>query len=162
TSGGMCLGVGTSYIKQLNVGTIGILVPSLADLETDNGNDPLLLVTRPQREVSFTIGDNTATSPAVTINLSHMEVDFYAFLFERYVRAFTIDLTMNIGVNLQFDQQPGMPATITPSLTGIDASQVQVKVLNSDFVKETPAHLEAVLPSVFSLITPLLGNLPPI
>ena len=32
TSGGMCLGVGTTFIKQLNVGTIGILVPSLGDL----------------------------------------------------------------------------------------------------------------------------------
>ncbi|MES1157752.1 MAG: hypothetical protein ABUL67_01510, partial [Haliangium ochraceum] len=30
TSGTMCLGVGTSFIKQLNVSTIGILVPSLA------------------------------------------------------------------------------------------------------------------------------------
>jgi MYXO-CTERM domain-containing protein len=162
TSGGMCLGVGTSYIKQLNVGTIGILVPSLADLETDNGNDPLLLVTRPQREVSFTIGDNTTASPAITLQLSHLEVDFYAFLFERYVRAFTIDLTMNVGVNLTFAQQPGMPATITPSLVGIDASQIQVTVLNSEFVKETPQHLQMVLPSVFSLITPLLGNIPPI
>ena len=162
TSGGLCLGVGTSYIKQLNVGTIGILVPSLADLETDNGNDPLLLVTRPQREVSFTIGDNTTASPAVTLQLSHLEVDFYAFLFERYVRAFTIDLTMNVGINLTFDQQPGMPATITPSLVGIDASQIQIQVLNSEFVKETPQHLEMVLPSVFSLITPLLGNIPPI
>ena len=49
TSGAMCLGVGTSFINQLNVGTIGILVPSLAELQSDNGNDPLLLVTRPQQ-----------------------------------------------------------------------------------------------------------------
>ena len=161
TSGGMCLGIGTSYIKQLNVGTIGILVPSLSELDA-TGKAPLLLVTRPQREVSFTIGDNTTASPALTVHLSHLEVDFYAFLYERYVRAFTIDLTMNVGVNLQFDQQPGMPATITPSLVGINASDVQVTVLNSEFVKETPQHLEMVLPSVFSLITPLLGNIPPI
>ena len=35
-------------------------------------------------------------------------------------------------------------------------------MLNSEFVKETPQHLEMVLPSVFDLVTPLLGNLPPI
>jgi MYXO-CTERM domain-containing protein len=161
TSGGMCLGVGTSYISQLNVGTIGILVPSLADLD-DSGKAPLLLVTRPQREITFNIGDNTANSPALTIGLSHMEVDFYAFLYERYVRAFTIDLTMDIGVNLQFQQLPGQPAQILPSLVGISSHDVTLKVLNSDFVKETPAHLESVLPSVFDLVTPLLGNLPPI
>ncbi|MGE5187329.1 MAG: MYXO-CTERM sorting domain-containing protein, partial [Acidobacteriota bacterium] len=162
TSGAMCLGVGTSYINQLNVGTIGILVPSLGDLADDSGKNPLLLVTRPQREVSFTIGDNTTASPALTIHLEHMEVDFYAFVFERYVRAFTLDLTMNIGVNLQFQQMPNMPAQIVMSLVGISSSNVQVTVLNSEFVKETPQHLEMVLPSVFDLVTPLLGNLPPI
>jgi len=161
TSGGMCLGVGTSYINQLNVGTIGILVPSLGDLD-DSGKAPLLLVTRPQRELTFDIGDNTAQSPAVTIRVSHLEVDFYAFLFERYVRAFTLDLSLNIGVNLQFQQMPGMPAQILPSLVGISSQDVTLQVLNSEFVKETPAHLESVLPSVFDLVTPLLGNLPPI
>ena len=162
TSGAMCLGVGTSLVAQLNVGTIGLLVPSLADLQSDKGNDPLLLVTRPQRALDFTIGDNTMASPALTIKVDHMEVDFYAFLYERYTRAFTLDLSMNIGVNLAFEQMAGMPATIKPTLVGINAQNVTVKVINSEFVKETPAHLEMVLPSVFNLITPLLGNIPAI
>ncbi|MBX3157639.1 MAG: hypothetical protein KF773_16815 [Deltaproteobacteria bacterium] len=162
TSGMMCLGVGTTLVSQLNVGTIGILVPSLSELASEKGNDPLLLVTRPQRALDFTIGDNTTQSPALTIGISHMEVDFYAFLYERYVRAFTLDLTMNIGVNLEFEQPPGMPAVIKPTLVGISADQVEIKVLNSQFVRETPQKLEMVLPSVFSLITPLLGNLPDI
>ncbi|HEU4610470.1 MAG TPA: MYXO-CTERM sorting domain-containing protein, partial [Kofleriaceae bacterium] len=162
TSGGMCLGVGTSLVKQLNVGTIGILVPSLAELQSEKGNDPLLLVTRPQKSVDFSIGDNTAQSPALTIHLNHLEVDFYAFIWERYVRAFTLDLTMNVGVNLTFEQMANMPAVIKPELVGISADQVQVKVLNSQFVRESPQHLEMVLPSVFDLVTPLLGNLPDI
>jgi hypothetical protein len=162
TSGGMCLGVGTPLISQLNVSTIGLLVPSVADLGSDQGNDPLLLVTRPQRALDFTIGDNTAASPALTIHITNMEVDFYAFLFERYVRAFTMELTMNVGINLDFQQMPGQPAQIVPSLVGISSSSVQVKVLNSEFVKETPEKLEMVLPTVFDLVTPLLGNLPPI
>lgn len=163
TSGAMCLGVGTSYIHQLTVATIGILVPSLGDLASDSGNDPLLLVTRPQRAINFTIGDNTAASPAITIGISHLEVDFYAFLYERYVRAFTLDLSLNVGVNLTFmPAANGMPATIQPMLSGISAQNVQLQVLNSEFVKETPQHLEMVLPSVFDLVTPLLGNLPPI
>jgi MYXO-CTERM domain-containing protein len=162
TSGALCLGVGTSLVKQLNVGTVGILVPSLADLGSNQGNDPLLLVTRPQRQLTFDIGDNTMASPAITIHIEHMEVDFYAFLYERYVRAFTMDLSMNVGVNLEFEQLPNMPATIKPSLIGISSHNVTVSVLNSDFVKETPAHLAMVLPSVFDLVTPLLGNIAPI
>ena len=162
TSGALCLGVGTRTIAQLNVGTIALLVPSIAELESTQGNDPLLLVTRPQRAIDFTIGDNTVASPAITMALSHLEVDFYAFLYERYVRIFTMDLTMNVGVNLEFSQAPGMPAMVKPSLVGISSSSVQVTVLNSEFVKETPAHLQMVLPSVFDLVTPLLGNLAPI
>ncbi|HTJ40562.1 MAG TPA: hypothetical protein VL463_00650, partial [Kofleriaceae bacterium] len=161
TSGGMCLGIGTSLIPQLNAGTISLFVPALADLD-DSGKAPLLLVTRPQRELTFTIGDNTTTSPALTIGISHLEVDFYAFLYERYTRAFTLDLTLNAGVNLTFSQPPGMPAMITPTLVGISSSNVTVKVLNSDFVTDDPTHLEIVLPSVFDLVTPLLGNIQPI
>jgi hypothetical protein len=162
TSGGMCLGIGTSLIKQLNVGTIGILVPSLAELQSDKGNDPLLLVTRPQKAVDFTIGDNTKASPALTIHLRHLEVDFYAFIWERYVRAFTLDLTMNVGINLTFEQMGTAPAVIKPELVGISSSEVTVKVLNSQFVREKAANLEKVLPSVFDLVTPLLGSLPDI
>ncbi len=162
TSGGMCLGVGTSLVKQLNVGTIGLLVPSLSELGSDDGKDPLLLVTRPQQALDFTIGDNTDASPALQISIPHLEVDVYAFLFERYTRAFTMDLSMNLGINLTFEQQPGMPAKIQPILTGLSSSNVHVNVLNSQFVREDPHDLELVLPTVFDLLTSQLGALPQI
>ncbi|MCE9579761.1 MAG: hypothetical protein K8W52_41980 [Deltaproteobacteria bacterium] len=158
TSGAMCLGVGTTFVPQLNLGTIGLLVPSLADLGTDSGTDPILLVTRPQRALDFQIGEGTDTSPALTIAIKDMEVDFYAFIYSRYVRAFTLSLTLNVGVNLEFQQLPGMPATVTPQLVGLTAANIQLKVSNSEFVHETPAELEQVLPTVFDLALPLLGN----
>jgi MYXO-CTERM domain-containing protein len=158
TSGAMCLGVGTSFVPQLNLGTIGLLVPSLAELGTADGKDPILLVTRPQRTLSFDIGEGTDTSPALTIHIDDMEVDFYAFIYQRYVRAFTLGMSMNVGINLEFQQQPGMPATVTPQLVGLEAKNIHITVLNSEFVRESPQQLEAVLPSVFDLALPLLGN----
>ena len=160
TSGALCLGIGTSFVSQLNLGTIGLLVPSLTALQSGQGNDPVLLVTRPQRAVTFALGANTADSPAVTIGLDHLEVDFYAFVFERYVRAFTLDLTMNVGVNVELQQPAGGGATIQPMLVGISADSARLTVSNSEFIREPAAQLEAVLPSVFSLVTPLLGELP--
>jgi MYXO-CTERM domain-containing protein len=162
TSGIMCLGIGTPLVQQINLGTFGLLVPSLADLGSKAGNDPMLMVTRPQRALDFTIGDNTASSPALTIGISHLEVDFYAFLYERYVRAFTMDLSLNVGLNLEFEQPAGMPVVIKPTLVGISSQSVAVKVLNSQFLAEKADRLEGVLPSVFDLVTPLLGNLPSI
>lgn len=161
TSGMMCLGVGTNFIKQLNVGTVAALVPSMGELTSDSGNDPLLLVTRPTRALDFSIGENTATSPALTLHLSHLEVDFYPFAFERYTRAFTLDLSMNIGINLEFEQTAN-GAVIKPTLSGISAREVTIKALNTRFIRETPAELESQLPAVFDLVTPLLGDLPPI
>ena len=140
TSGGMCLGVGTSLIKQLNVGTIGILVPSLAELQSDKGNDPLLLVTRPQKRARLhDRRQHGGVAGADDRHSQHLEVDFYAFLYERYVRAFTLDLTMNVGVNLEFEQMPGMPARDQAELVGISSSEVTVKVLNSQFVARDAA-----------------------
>lgn len=161
TSGGMCLGVGTSLISQLKLGTISLLVPSLNDL--GNGDEPLLLVTRPQRALDFTVGDGTEASPSIGIAIDDFEVDFYAFVFERYVRLFTMSLDLNVGVNLEFDQVAGQPATVKPVLVGLTADQIHITVLNNEFVKETAADLEAVLPTVFNLALPLItGGIDPI
>src|SRR5690606_5284217 len=43
TSGALCLGVGTTLIPALDLGRIGLLVPSLAELGSPDGHDPLLL-----------------------------------------------------------------------------------------------------------------------
>lgn len=156
TSGGMCLGVGTGLVDQLRLGTIGLLVPSVGEL--GDGGEPLLLVTRPQRAIDFTIGDGTDASPAITIHIDDFEVDFYGFVFERYTRAFTMSLDLNVGINLEFIQQPGMPAQVRPILVGLTSSNIGITVLNNEFVRETRDQLEAVLPTVFDLALPLLGS----
>nr|HEX4316848.1 MYXO-CTERM sorting domain-containing protein [Kofleriaceae bacterium] len=159
TSGALCLGVGTSLIPQLNVGTLGLLVPSLAELDP-TGKAPLLLVTRPQRELTMTVGDNTGSaSPGITIHVSHMEVDFYAFLYERYVRAFTLDLSMDVGVTLEPMMGSGSAVELQPILSGLSPQAITLSVINSEFVAESPQMLEAVLPSVFGLVMSQL-NIP--
>jgi len=156
TSGGMCLGVGTSLVRQLNLGTFSILVPSLSLLgEPEN---PILLVTRPQKALDFTVGDGTTESPALTIGIHSFEVDIYVFIYERYVRAFSMRLDLDLGVNLTFDQQPGQPATVTPELVGLSADNVTVAVLNNEFVAESAEDLEATLPTIFDLAAGILGD----
>lgn len=163
TSGAMCLGVGTGLIEQLNLGTIGLLVPSLAELGSPEGTDPLLLVLRPQKALDFTIGEGTEASPSMTIHIEDMEVDFYAFLYERYTRGFTLSLTMDAGVNLTFvpdsnadgiNDDPG----VLPQLVGLATENIELTVLNSEFLREDPATLQEVLPAIFDLALPLLSD----
>lgn len=151
-SGAGCLGIGTTLVPQLTVGTFGVLVPSVAQLGNDEGTDPILLVTRPQKAIDFTIGDNNASSPALTIHLHDFEIDVYAFLFERYVRTFTMSATLDVGINIEFDQPAGMPWQIIPTIVGLSSSDVTIAVLNNQFLDETKAQLEAALPSVFDLL----------
>lgn len=158
TSGVMCLGVGTSLVEQLNLGLIGILVPSLAELGSEDGSDPLLLTLRPQTALDFTIGEGTEADPNLTIGIRDLEVDFYAFLYGRYVRGFTISLTMNVGINLEFTTDANGAPAIMPTLTGLSTDMIDLTVLNSEFLREDAATLEQVLPTIFDLALPLITN----
>lgn len=160
TSGAACLSVGTAQVSRLTLGTFGIISPSLAALGSEARNDPMLLVTRPTSAVDFAIGDGTATSPSVTMKLKDFDIDVYAFLYERYTRAFTMSLSLDVGLNLEFEQPPGEPVSIKPILIGVSSSNVRIQVANSEFVRETKDSLETVLPAIFDLVTPLLGDLP--
>ena len=75
TSGAMCLGVGTGLIEQLNLGTVGLLVPSLAELGSPDGKDPLLLVLRPTTALDFTVGAGTETDPSIQIAVKSLEIE---------------------------------------------------------------------------------------
>ena len=156
SSGAFCLQLGTELVPQLNLGTIGILVPSLAELGTAEGNDPLLLVTRPAKPIDFTIGDGTEASPSITMSLSEFSIDFYAFLFERYTRGFTVTLDMDIGINLEFGTDAMGNPTVVPMLVGLDASNIGVTILNEEFLAEDRATLETVFPTLLDLVLPLV------
>jgi MYXO-CTERM domain-containing protein len=163
TSGAMCLGLGTDMIPQLNLGALGLLIPSLAELGSPEGHDPLLLVTRPQTAVDFTIGEGTADSPSLTAHIRRLEIDFYAFLFERYVRGFTVALDLDVGINLEFATDADGAPTLMPILVGLDSDNIQIKVLNEEFLREDRATLEGVLPSLLDIALPLIAQgLPPI
>jgi MYXO-CTERM domain-containing protein len=157
SSGAMCLGVGSSLVPQLNLGIVGILVPSLAELG-ETQREPLLLVLRPQQPLDFEVGDGTESSPRLTIHINDLDVDFYAFILERYIRAFTITLNLDLGLNLDFViDGDGNPA-IEPQILGLDADTIDVEVTNAEFLNESADQLEAVFPTIFDLLLPIVAD----
>jgi hypothetical protein len=159
TSGALCAAIGTDLVDLLNVGTLGILVPSLNDLVSPEGKEPVLLALRPQNPMDLSVGEGTAASPAIKVHVEDMEADFYAFVYDRYVRVFTMSLTLDIELNLEFNQAPGQPATIKPLLKTIEASDVAIDVLNNEFVREDKETIKAVLPTVMKLVLDLIPGL---
>ncbi len=156
-SGALCLGLDSSALPQLNLGTLGVLVPSLAELGTGTGDDPMLVVIRPQEPIDATVEDGSGDTN-VTLHLRDLEIDLYAFLFERWVRAFTlgIDLDLGLGVELTVDDA-GAPALL-PTLAGLDAQSVSIQIRNPEFVREDPQGLEDVIPALLDLVVPHLSS----
>ncbi len=158
TSGAMCLSISTEAIEQFNLGTIGLVVPSFSELGSDDGKDPLMLVTRPLEALDFTIGEGTEADPALTVHLNDFEVDFYAFIFERWVRGFTISLDASIAINLEMTTDASGNPALLPTLSGLEAENLQITVLNEDFLRETATELEAVFPALLELALPLVAG----
>jgi MYXO-CTERM domain-containing protein len=156
-SGAACVSVGTSMVELLNVGALGIIVPSLMNL-VDSQTAPMLIVLRPQKPVGMTIGTGTTDDPSIQLGIPGMMADLYAYADERYVRAFTLGLDLNAGINLAIvPDQHGNPALL-PTLLGIDSQHVTLTVYNTDLITETAADLEQVLPNLMVLISSALGG----
>jgi hypothetical protein len=155
SSGALCLGVDSSFAPQLNLGTIGILVPSLATLGT--GKEPVLLQIRPTRPLDFDIVEDDG-DPLLAAHLSGMEIDFYAYVLERYVRAFTISVAADVQIGVEYMPDDQGNPVLVPILKGLDAESISVEVANTDLLKETPAQLDAVFPTILNLVIPLIGS----
>ena len=88
-SGTLCLDVGAAQLGlPFNVGTVGIIIPSLGNL-TDDAKAPMLIVLRPQQAVTFDVGtgardsSGNVTDPALHITVKEMKADMYAFIDDR-------------------------------------------------------------------------------
>lgn len=161
TSGALCLDIGTDLVPQLNLGALGILVPSLGLL--GQGDEPLLLSTRPVSAIDFTVGDNTAGSPSITVHLRDFEVDLYAFVYERFVRVFTLRMSANVGIGLEFTTTATGAAAVLPVLSGLEAENIAISALNAEFLAETEEEIAAVMPTVINLaLSTVNGRFAPI
>lgn len=155
-SGALCLSVGADSLGPLNLATLSLLLPSVAELLSDNGSDPLMLAFRPQRPLRMEVGDG-ASEPNVVLFLDDMEIDFYGFLYERYTRLFTASLTLRLGLRLAVDTST-TPAQLIPMIDDIGTNDISVDILNAEFVRETEAQLEGSLPALLANLLPSIAG----
>ena len=157
-SGTLCLAIGGSALPQLNAGTLSVIVGSLGNILEDR-KGPLALVLRPQTPISFTLGAGDMNDPLLHVALSDLRIDFYAWIEERYVRLLTMAVDLNVGLNLTVAKDPmTMKPGIQPMLVGVDASNVTIRISNTDLLQEDPKALEKVFPSLINIATGALGG----
>ena len=136
SSGALCIGVGSAQIPQLNLGTLSLLIPSLAGL--GSGKEPILVKLRPQKPLRFEVGNGEAGSPFLKAHIDELEVDLYGLVYERYARALTLSANVTLGLNVDFMLRDGK-AVLIPTLVGLSPEDFQVTVTGADLVAESPS-----------------------
>src|SRR5262249_50470917 len=86
--------------EQLTLGTLSLLIPSLAEMSS--GREPIVLQLRPTQALGLTVLSGSPTTPYLNVHIENLEADLYALLYERYVRALTLSLTADVGLSLTF------------------------------------------------------------
>ncbi len=160
-SGALCLTIGTEQSSLLKVGAFAVLIPSLAELiDPTVGDAPLQLVLRPQTALEFTIGQGSGTeTPLIDVLMRDFQIDVYPFVNGRYARALTLALDMHLEIDLEEGVEQGTGnVTVMPVLRPVDAANIQARVTNSDLIREDPADVAAIFPSILGMIMPMMSG----
>ncbi len=155
-SGALCLDVGTPSVALLTAKTIGVVIPSLGDLV--HGKDaPMFLVIRPQDPPTFSMGKGTfkldvngqkiIDDALLHIHVPNFNIDFFAFVDERYVRVMTLTADLELPVALDVDATN----KIVPLLGDLTQAFTNVSVTNSELLAEAPADLAKTFPMLLGL-----------
>ena len=101
-SGALCIGIGASTIGAgLTSSTIGILLPSFKELTRAQAASSLALVLRPQKPPRVTIGAGADfKNPHLKIAFEKLEIDFYVWSNDRFIRGFTAVFDVIAPTNL--------------------------------------------------------------
>ncbi|MCS6798905.1 MAG: hypothetical protein NZ898_10295 [Myxococcota bacterium] len=153
-AGLLCLGVGTRLSQQISTGLFSLLIPSLRALTFPQSAAPLSIALRPQRPPTFEIGPGTGTTAEtalLVVRLDDLEVDFYVWSTERYVRFMTYRADLTIPVNLTVED-----GALVPSIGEIVASESSVT--NADMLQEDPAMLAEVIETVIGMFAGMVGG----
>ena len=149
-AGLLCIGAGTRLSQQISTGLFSILIGSLKNLSFPEEAAALAFSIRPQEPPRVTVG-TAAGEPTLALLLPSVQMDFYVWSQERYVRIMTYQADLNITINLTVDA--GQIVPMIGELTATNPS-----VTNSDLITEDPATLATTITSVLGSFAGSLGG----
>lgn len=163
-SGVLCLDVDSDVSEFLTTSTFSLLIPSLNDL-TEKENNSVMISIRPKKTPIIEIGDGTVDAEGnplidqalLNLAIDDLQIDIYAFVEERYVRALSVTTDLRVGINLDVDEQHRLIPVLSPLKMG-DAENIRnIRITNNYILRESAETLLNTLPAVIELA---LGMLP--
>lgn len=159
-AGLFCLSVGHDRVAQLETSVLATFLGSLNKLSDDGPtNGPVHVVVRPTHPPTMTVGQGTFDAmgkidkPLLTLSWNDVEVDVYAIVYERWVRLFT----MSADITLPFGLQIENCTRVTPVLGDLKNAITDVRALNSEILAEDVTSLQGLVPSLITLVEPMLA-----
>ncbi len=151
-SGALCLGIGGETLGgMLTSDTLGLLIPSLKELARQQRTAPLAIVLRPQAPPLATVGNGSslADDPVLRIGLPNLEIDFYLWSNDRFIRAFSAQFDLDVPVNLEVDEN----SALVPVLEDIGVANPRLS--NAPLIREDK---DAAAQTLASLLASQIGG----
>ena len=139
----------------LSTGLFSVFIRSLSNLSFPDNPAALAIGLRPQTPPDITVGAGTDEDPIIQVDLEALELDFYVWSTERYVRFMTFRGDLHLALDIQFN--PG--GEIVPVIEEI--SVTNASVFDSELLTETPEALALAVQNVLPLISSFAGGLIP-
>lgn len=159
-SGALCIAVGSDLSDFISSGTFSFFLPSLSAL-TEGRNVPMILRLRPSSPPTVTLGtgevaaDGTVVDPLLIVEMAGLNIDFYAFMEQRFARIFTLDTDVALPLALT----PADGGGIQILLGDLGEAFTRVDPLNAELLaEEDVAELANVLPSLIGGLAPTLAS----
>ena len=149
-AGLLCIGAGTRLSQQISTGLFSLLIGSLKNLAFPEEAAALAFSIRPQEPPRVSLG-TAPGAPVLGLLLPKVQIDFYVWSHERYVRIFTYQADLNIGIDLSVEG-----GQIVPMIGELTASNPSVT--NSDLITEDPADLADTITTVLGSFAGMLGG----
>ncbi|MCX7943609.1 MAG: hypothetical protein N2746_03780 [Deltaproteobacteria bacterium] len=176
-SGVLCLNIDSATVPQLTSGVLSMLLPSLKEL-TDGKNTSVIISMRPTKAPDIKIGRGLLRlsgdkkeifRPLILLSISQLSIDFYAVVYDRYTRIFTLTADLEIPIALDVVERektdPNDPnksirvVELVPVLGDLTNAIRNIVVSNSELLAEKPEDIARQLSSLIgTLVGPLLGG----
>jgi MYXO-CTERM domain-containing protein len=169
-SGMLCLNVGTGLDQQLSGKALGVLFTVTNNARNSLGrltfpesasNSAFGIQMRPQLAPIVSFGDNDVATDLRLVNvvIPAMELDFYAWAQDRYVRFFTLKADITIGVDVPIENN----TIAIDAGRDLDIGLVNADIINDELVMEDSAGVVSLLTNVIGAVAGALGGaIPPI
>lgn len=158
-SGALCLSLKSTDLGSgggfsLNAGVLGLLAPKLTQVVPQDA--PVLIKIQPTKLPTVDFGTGTKvngkTDSTVKLFVPGFGISFYVFLHDRYVRIFTMETDLRVGLSL--NTTPKNELEINFDTDTLKLSNAKVK---HAYMVQT-ADISKLLPTLVNLVLQALGN----